>query len=101
MKLLINIIVLMVMSGLIGIAYLKFKPVVFWGDYVLKRILRIMITTFIFTVIRKVKVGNKINEFLGNISYEIYLFYHAMFVLVMAMDLQAMNSRFLWLFQCS
>lgn len=84
--------VLMVVSGLIGIAYLRFKPVVFWGDYVLKIILGAMITAFIFTVIGRVKVGNKINHFLGDISYEVYLLHQAIFALIMAMDSYTLNS---------
>lgn len=83
---------LLAISGLIGIAYLKFKPVVFWGDYALKIVLGIMITTFILTVIGKIKVGNKINAFLGSISYEVYLLHHAVFAFIMAMDSHTMNS---------
>lgn len=81
----IKSIVLMVISALIGIAYLKFKPYVFWGDYALKILLGIVITTFIFTIIGKVKVGNKINGFLGSISYEVYLTHLIAFSLVSRM----------------
>ena len=72
----------MVMSGILGLSYLKFKPVVFWGDYLLKIILGIAITAFIFEGISKLKVGNKANSFLGGISYEVYILHRSVFVLI-------------------
>ena len=55
-----------------GVAYLKFKTVVFIGSYCLKVVLGISITIFIFLVIAKLRLGNKINSFLSDISYEVY-----------------------------
>ena len=85
-------IVLLATAGLVGIAYLKFKSVIFWGDYVLKIILQITIIIFIFTVIGKIKVGNKLNEFLGSISYEVYLLHPVAFALVASINEGIMNS---------
>lgn len=83
---------LMILSGILGIVYLKFKPVPIVGDYLLKATLGIAITVFIFTVLSKVKAGNRINGFLGGISYEVYLLHHAVFALIMALDTEVMNS---------
>jgi len=86
-KWLAKCICLMIASGILGIAYLKFKPVVFWGDYVLKIVLGIAITLFIFTLIGKFKVGNKINGFLGSISYEVYLLHGSAFSIAMMLGI--------------
>ena len=85
-------IALMFLSGILGIAYLKYKPVFFWGDYILKTVLGMSITWFIFTAIGKFKVGNKVNNFLGKISYEVYLLHYAVFSLMRALVSQTMNS---------
>lgn len=57
----------------LGVAYLFFKPVVFWGDYFLKIILGITITSFILVGNSRINIGNKIISFLGKISFEMYL----------------------------
>lgn len=83
---------LLSISVILGIAYLKFKPVVFWGDYLLKVILGITITTFIFQVIVKLKVGNRVNGLLGDISYEVYILHDAIFLLLTIFAGKYMNS---------
>jgi peptidoglycan/LPS O-acetylase OafA/YrhL len=83
---------LMVLSGVLGVAYLKFKPVAFAGDYLLKIALGLAITAFIFTVLCRVRVGNRVNRFLGSISYEVYLMHHAVFALLMLINPSGMNS---------
>ena len=87
-----NCVVLMLIAGLIGIAYLKFKPVQFWGDYLLKIALGISITAFMYVVIAKLKVGNKVNSFLGSISYEVYILHHGVFALLTVIFGTAINS---------
>lgn len=57
----------------LGVAYLKYKGVFFWGEYLLKIVLGITIITFLFTLSSKRTFGNKASFFLGGISYEIYL----------------------------
>lgn len=90
---LVNCFVLMFVSGILGVAYLKFKTLAFFGDYLLKIILGYVITVFIFTVIGKTKVGNKANSFLANISYEVYLLHHIVYkLIIMAIDNGSMNS---------
>lgn len=77
----------MMVSGVLGIVYLKFKPVVFWGDYLLKIILGIAITIFIFALVEKFEVGNKVNGFLGGISYEVYLLHGSAFSIAMMLGI--------------
>ena len=72
----------MVLSGILGVSYLKLKSVAVLGDYFLKIVLGITILAFMFEAISKLKVGNKLNSFLGNISYEIYLLHGGVFVLL-------------------
>lgn len=74
---------LLLISMTCGIAYLKYKPVVFWGDYLLKIVLGAAITAFIFTILSKFRVGNKANGFLGKISYEVYILHDAVFLLLL------------------
>ena len=86
-------IVLMSVSAVFGVAYLKLKPIPIIGDYVLKIILGISIIAFMFTFIGKFKVGNRANTFLGSISYEVYLLHGAAFTLLQIIDRnKVMNS---------
>lgn len=83
---------LMIVSLILGVAYLKFKPIPVLGDYWLKIILGIAITCFMLCLIAKIRVGNKVNSFLGNISYEIFLLHGGVFLLLMALSKNVMNS---------
>lgn len=77
-----NVLVLCLASLVFGIAYLKFKPIVFFGDYLLKIILGIAITAFILMCNVKIKIGNKISFFLGEISFEVYLIHGFVFGMI-------------------
>lgn len=68
-----KIIVLTVVCLILGITYLKFKHIFFWGEYLTKIILGIAIIYLLFIVTSKRKWGNKVAYFLGDISYEVYL----------------------------
>lgn len=57
----------------LGVAYLKYKGVFFWGEYLLKIVLGVTIITFLFILSSKRTFGNKACFFLGGISYEVYL----------------------------
>ena len=87
---------LMIVSGVLGIAYLRFKPVVFWGDYGLKVFLGIAITMLIYILIERFKVGNRVNRFLGSISYEVYLLHGSAFSIAIMLGIS--NSG---IFVCS
>lgn len=79
-------ITLMMVSITLGVTFLVLKPVYFFGDYLLKILLGLAITAFMFETIAKLKVGNRINRLLGGISYEIYLLHHGVFALLTVMD---------------
>lgn len=74
--------ILCVTAGLLGISYLKLKPVVFYGDYLLKILLGISITVFMLAVNTHVCIGNRVSNFLGSISYEVYLLHGTVFGLI-------------------
>lgn len=90
-KWLLKCICLCIFAGVAGIAYLKFKPVVFFGDYLLKIFLGVLIITFMLAVNRGIAVGNKVSLFLGSISYEVYLLHGAVFG-VLAAFVPELNS---------
>lgn len=73
---------LCLIAGIAGIAYLKYKPVVFFGDYLLKILLGVLIITFMLAVNSRIAIGNKVNLFLGSISYEVYLLHGSVFGLL-------------------
>lgn len=71
-----------VLAGVLGVGYLKFKPVVFWGDYLLKILLGLTIILFMLALNTRIEIGNKVNRFLGEISFEIYLIHGTVFGLI-------------------
>ena len=74
-----------------GVAYLMFKNVAFIGDYAAKIILGFAITLFILLLNTKLKFGNSVSRFLGNISYEFYLSHDVVFIVLAAVG-GKMNS---------
>ncbi len=73
-----------ILAGIVGIAYLKFKSVIFFGDYLLKILLSVLIITFMLAVNSRIAIGNKVNLFLGSLSYEVYLLHGSVFGLLVA-----------------
>lgn len=71
-----------IIAGIAGVAYLKFKPVAFFGDYLLKILLGVLIITFMLAVNSRIAIGNKVSLFLGSISYEVYLLQGSVFGLL-------------------
>lgn len=69
----VKTIVACVLCLVLGVAYLKFKTEFFWGEYLLKIVLGVVIITFLFILSSKRTFGNKAAFFLGGISYEVYL----------------------------
>ena len=59
---------LILLGGITGSAYLKFKTVEFWGDYCLKIFLGIVLLTLMLHLTVRMIIGNKVNIFLGEIS---------------------------------
>ncbi len=74
--------VFLVTAGITGLLYLKYKYIFFFGEYLLKVILGLLITMVIFTYNSKFKIGNTVNRFLGKISYEVYLIHALSFLIV-------------------
>ncbi len=70
------------LAGIAGAAYLKFKPVAFFGDYLLKIFLGVLIITFILVLNSHIKIENPVSLFLGGISYEVYLLHGSVFGLI-------------------
>lgn len=68
-----KILVLTILGGILGVAYLKYKMVFFWGAYLLKVVLGFTLILLLFTLTSNRSFGNKASLWLGNISYEVYL----------------------------
>lgn len=83
---------LMLISAVIGVLYLKYKAVYIWGGYLLKVLLGIAITAFMYELIAKLKVGNKVNRFIGSISYEVYILHRGVFALMIFVFGYTLNS---------
>lgn len=71
-----------VISGMFGVLYLKYKPVVFWGNYLLKILLGVSLILLLLWFTKGIKLGNRFNLFLGKISYETYLIHGAVMTAV-------------------
>lgn len=61
------------LSLVLGVLYLKYKPVVFFGDYCTKILLGAAMTLLVLLLSARFRIGNPVSRFLGTISYEIYL----------------------------
>ena len=66
-------VVFIVLALIAGAAYLKYKPVYIYGEYLLKIVLGILILTALFLLTSKRTWGNRSVALLGCISYEVYL----------------------------
>lgn len=70
---LVKVIVFVILGGILGVLYLKYKTVFFWGAYLLKIVLGIVLIILLFTMTSNRQFGDKRSLWLGNISYEVYL----------------------------
>lgn len=88
----IKVAILFVFGGFLGVAYLKYKFVFFWGEYLLKIVLGFVLLLLLFTATSNIKIGcNPISQWLGNVSYEVYLC-HGMVMGVLAYFLPHIQS---------
>ena len=85
----------MFVSLVLGVCYLKFKYITFWGDYILKILLGLAILCFILVLNSKIQIGNAIVGFLGDISYEIYLLHSFVFQIVSAIVPKVSSGYFI------
>lgn len=90
----VKIAVLTIAGAILGISYLKYKLVYFWGAYLLKIILGLTLIALLFILTSNRRFGNKANIWLGSISYEIYLS-HGVILTAMASYIKPLfNSGF-------
>lgn len=68
-----KLIVLVLLSGILGVAYLKYKSIFFFGEYLLKIVLGLSLIITIFLTVSIIRVGNPVSRLLGKISYVVYL----------------------------
>ena len=68
-----KIVVLTLISGILGICYLKYKEVWFYGEFILKVALGLAIILWLFICAYQLRISNAVTRFLGDISFEIYL----------------------------
>ena len=73
-------IIFIVASLVLGVLYLKYKYVYFWGAYMLKIVLGVVLLMCLFLWSYRRNFNNRILLFLGGISYEIYLFHTTFYV---------------------
>lgn len=76
---------------MLGVTYLLFKDVVLIGDYIVKIALAVAILLFMLLLTARLKIGNPISRFLGEISYEVYLIHDVVFI-VLSVVYAKMNS---------
>ena len=65
-----------------GVLYLKFKYVLFFGDYLLRIVLGLCITVYVLFLNTRFSIGNKFICFLGDISFEVYLLHGFVFRMI-------------------
>lgn len=68
-----KLVMTLIASVILGLLYLKFKYTWFYGEYLLKICLGIVIVLFYFVLNHKFTLSNQFTRVLGNISYETYL----------------------------
>lgn len=82
-------------AGVVGICYLEFKYIEFWGDYLLKIVLGLLIIIFLLALNTKISIGNKIGFLLGNVSFEVYLLHGMVFGLIKIIMPQLSSGAFI------
>jgi len=84
-------------SIMLGVIYLECKTVYFWGDYLIKIILGISIIAFSFCMSSHLKFGNIVSNYLGKISYEIYLLHGPVIIVLMYSNITISSGCFILL----
>lgn len=68
-----NIFFAIIISIIISLFYIKLKNIPFLGNYILRIVLTFALNYVSFQLIKEFRYGNKINNFIGTISFETYL----------------------------
>lgn len=69
----IKIVILTIIGSSLGVLYLKYKLIYFWGAYLLKVILGVTLIILCFTATSNRRFGDRLSNWFGNVSYEVYL----------------------------
>lgn len=85
------------LSLIAGVGYLKFKTVFFYGEYLLKVVLGIIIIIWMLLLTVKRKYGNRISTYLGNISFEVYLSHGMVMSVLVFLYPQLSSGTFIFL----
>lgn len=88
-----NLAIIGLLSAVSGIFYLKYKMVIFIGDYLLKIFLGFIIIKLLLIFNVRISIQNKVSLAIGKISYEIYLLQWVVIPLINLLPLR--NS---WIF---
>lgn len=88
-----KILTLFIMGLVLGVAYLKFKSVWFWGEYLLKVVLGLALILLLLTSTARISFGNSVSRWLGKISYEVYLS-HLVIIAFLEIAFSQLNSGY-------
>lgn len=88
---------LVLSSGLLGVAYLKYKQVDFLGDYCLKIVLGISLLLLILLIIRRFTFQNRVLTFVGGISYEVFLMHAPVLTILQSTGWVQNSGVFIWI----
>lgn len=93
----VKIVSLALASAVLGVCYLKYKDVWFYGEFLLKVALAITIILFTFICVYRLCISNAVTKFLGDISFEIYLSHYFVMRLI-AYFMPGLDSGvFIWM----
>lgn len=84
-----------ILSLVLGIFYLKCKTIWLFGEYFVRILLGISIIWFVIQITQIIKINNKILNFLGSISYEIYLLHGLVIRLLVNTNINS-SDVFIW-----
>lgn len=87
----------LIIAVALGLLYLKFKTVPFWGEYLLKIVLGLSVILFYFLATYKLRLSNGFTRILGGISYETYLAHGFVATLLILVFPQIGSGLFIWL----
>lgn len=69
----LKIIIIIGVCLILGVSYLKYKTIWFWGEWLLKIILGFNLILLLCLISKEWSFGNAVSRFLGEISFEMYL----------------------------
>jgi len=84
-------------SIVIGLLYLRFKAIFFWGSYCLKVILGLLVLLLLFHIETRFDFHNPISLYLGKISYSTYLLHDLSFSIVESLFPSVGSGFFIWI----